>query len=142
MSNSDSTTYSFSVSHQLPWNGTFTTAFNRTDLNSDYLGYRFNGDIDTLNTSVGLHPTPKLSFSLSADYTDNLSGSLFQALVPGASGSGLTSTLGTGIGTNQSSTRRWLACCRQPSEESSHAFNFQAESSYSFAPEPASSGVL
>ena len=135
MSNSDSTTYSFSASHQLPWNGSFATSFNRTDLNSDYLGYRFNGDIDTLNTSVGLHPTPKLSFSLSASYTDNLSGSLFEALVPGASGTGLTSTLGTSTGANQSSTSTGLiGVLPTTSEESSHAFNFQANSSYSFAP--------
>lgn len=137
MSNSDSTTYTLSASHQLPWNGSFATSFNRTDLNSDYLGYRFNGDIDTLNTAVGLHPTPKLSFSLGASYTDNFSGSLFQALVPGASGSGLTSTLGTGTVANQSSTNTGtgvVGVLPTTSEESSQAFNFQAESSYSFAP--------
>ena len=136
MSNSDSTTYTFSASHQLPWNGTFSTAFNRTDLNSDYLGYRFNGDIDTLNTNIGLHPTPKLSFSLGADYTDNFSGSLFQALVPGASGTGLTST-GTSTGASQSSTTTGtgvVGVLPTTSEQSSHAYNFQAESSYSFAP--------
>ena len=58
-------------------------------MNSDYLGYTFNGDIDLVNTNISMHPTPKLTFSLSGDYTDNLSGSLYQALVPGTSSSAL-----------------------------------------------------
>src|SRR5262249_55534393 len=40
--NSDNTTFAFAASHPLPWNGTFTSTFNRTNLNSDYLGYTFN----------------------------------------------------------------------------------------------------
>ena len=60
--NSDSTSYVFSVAHQLPWSGNFNTSFNRTDLNSDYLGYSFNGDIDTVNAICQLssHAQAKL----------------------------------------------------------------------------------
>src|SRR5262249_1466028 len=78
--NSDNTTFAFAASHPLPWNGRFTSTFNRNNLNSDYLGYTFNGDIDVATANIGLHPTPKLTFSLSSSYTDNLSGSLYQAL--------------------------------------------------------------
>lgn len=124
-SNSDITSYDFNVSHALPWNGTFNSTFNRTDLDSDYLGYSFNGDIDVLTSNIGLHPTPKLSFSLSADYTDNLSGSLYEAIVPGAS----TSTLAaTGPSTSTS-----IGGLLPSTEASSHAWDMLFNTSYSFA---------
>ena len=137
-SNSDSTTYVLSAGHQLPWNGNFTANFNRTDLNADYLGYRFNGDIDIVSATMGLHPTPKLSFSLGASYTDNLSGSLYEAIVPGASGSGLNSTT-SGVGTlqNQSSTTTGstgiVEVPQSATEQTSHALNFLFSTNYSFA---------
>ena len=73
-SNSDSRSYTFNLGHNLPWHGSFSSSFNRTDLNSDYLGYKFDGSIDRMAVSAGVNPTQKLSLSLSADYTDNLSG--------------------------------------------------------------------
>ena len=144
-SNSDSTSYTLSGSHQLPWNGTFAATFNRTDLNSDYLGYKFNGDIDTVTSSIGLHPTPKLSFSLGASYSDNLTGSLYEALVPGASGSSLTSTGGAGTVTNQASTSGGtgvVGVLPTTSEESSHALNVQLNTAYSFAPNLQAQGFV
>lgn len=82
-SNSDTKSYNFSVSHALPWHGSFSNVFTRSDVNSNYLGYKFDGTINRWAANSGLHPTNKLSFSLGADYTDNLSGSLYQAVVPG-----------------------------------------------------------
>ena len=69
MSNSDTQSFTFSLGHVLPWHGSFSSSFNRTDLNSDYLGYKFNGSIDRVAASAGLHPTQKLSFSLCAPTT-------------------------------------------------------------------------
>lgn len=138
-SNSDSTSYVFSATHALPWDGTFSTSFNRTNLNSDYLGYTFNGDIDLFTTNMGFHPTPKLSFSVSTSYTDNLSGSIYQILVPGASGNNLLSGStgsGTATVTNQLSTTGSGAVGIQPTsaEDSSHGFNLLFDTAYSFAP--------
>jgi len=137
-SNSDSTTYVFTASHPLPWNGNFSSSFNRSDLNADYLGYGFNGTIDTAVATFAFHPTNKLSFSTNASYTDNLSGSLYEALVPGASGSSLTATAyGTGQALNQASTTTGTGVIGvQPTsnEESSHGLNLLAAASYAFAP--------
>jgi hypothetical protein len=130
-SNSDSTSYTFSASHRLPWDGSFSSSFNRTNLNSDYLGYSFNGNIDRVAVSAGVHPTPKLSFSLGADYTDNLSGSLYQAIVPGAS----TSTLApTTSGTTSGSLASGSDTAQSTALElASHAWNFLFNTSYSVA---------
>jgi len=138
-STADSTSYVFGASHAFPWNGNFNVNFNRTDLNSDYLGYAFNGDIDVLNATVSMHPTPKLSFSLSSSYTDNLSGSLYQAIVPGASNSNFSSTnSGAGTAQNQTATTPAtsdvLGVQATSTQESSHAFDMIASTAYSFAP--------
>jgi hypothetical protein len=148
--NSDSTSYIFTASHAMPWNGSFSTSFNRTDLNSDYLGYLFNGNIDLLTASVGLHPTPKLSFSLGASYTDNLSGSLYQALVPGASTSSLapaTGTSGAGTVLNQASnpatnTGTIVGVQQTSTEQSSHGLNVFFTTAYSFAPNLQAQGLV
>ncbi len=134
-STADTNSYVFGVTHNFFWNGNFSTSFNRTDLNSDYLGYTFNGDIDTVNANIGMHPTPKLSFALTADYTDNLSGSLYQALIPGASSSTLAA--GTGVVQNQSSSTSTSTTSGTggllTTEGSSHASDFLFNTSYSFA---------
>jgi hypothetical protein len=131
-SHSDSTTYVFSASHQLPWNGSISSNFNRTNLDSDYLGYAFNGNIDVLNVNAGLHPTPKIGISFGADYTDNLSGSLYQSIIPGASGSTSGTLLSAGSVQNQS-TPTTGGLVGTSSEDSSHAWDFFANTSYSFA---------
>jgi hypothetical protein len=134
-SQSDSTGYTFGVGHALPWNGSWSTYFNRTDLSSNYLGYRFNGDIDRMASVIGLNPTAKLHFSVEAEYTDNLSGSIYQALVPGASGSGLAGGNTTNMSTVQGSAGSASGVVEGTSlQEASHAWNFLVNGSYSFAP--------
>ena len=59
-SNSETKNYSFTLGHILPWNGSFSSNFNRSDINSDYLGYAFNGSIDRIAAMTGLSPTHKL----------------------------------------------------------------------------------
>jgi hypothetical protein len=108
--NSDSTAYGFAVSHTLPLRGQFSTSFNRSDINSDYLGYTYNGTIDTINTSVGVQPTNKLHLAVSANYTDNLNGVLYQSIVP---------TTGAVL---------------PPNEQASHATDLLASGSYNFLP--------
>ncbi|HKS74045.1 MAG TPA: hypothetical protein VJQ82_12670 [Terriglobales bacterium] len=78
-SNADTLNYGASVSHALPLRGSFSANANRSDLNSDFEGYRFNGTIDTLSAAAGFQPTNKLHFGLSATYSDNLAGVLYLA---------------------------------------------------------------
>jgi hypothetical protein len=120
-SNSNSTNYSFSVSHRLPWSGSFSSTFNRSNIDSDYLGYKFNGTINRWAANAGVHPTEKLSFSLSTDYTDNLSGSLYQATVPGAQGGGAGSGTPAPIGAVTAQSQQ------------SSGWNFLLNSTYAFA---------
>ena len=133
-SRSDSTGYTFSAAHALPWNGTWSTYFNRTDLNSNYLGYSFNGDIDRVASVVGVNPTPKLHLSMEADYTDNLTGSIYQALVPGAGGSSLATGSSSVVNAQGSGTSATGIVDGTNLEQASHAWNFLFNTSYSFAP--------
>ena len=80
--NSDDSAFGFAVSHSLPLRGQFSSSFNRSDINSHYLGYNYSGTIDTINTSVSAQPTNKLHLAVSANYTDNLNGVLYQSIIP------------------------------------------------------------
>lgn len=78
---SDNSDYGFSLGHTLPLHGSISAGINRADINSNYLGYSTNGTIDTINTVAAIQPTNKLHLSISADYSDNLSGQLYQSLI-------------------------------------------------------------
>ena len=58
---SDSTSRNFNVSmsHTLPWAGNFGSSYSRSYIHSDYLGYKFDGNIDTIVVGAGFHPTQK-----------------------------------------------------------------------------------
>lgn len=78
---SDNDALGFNVSHRLPLKGSASGAINRSSWNSDYLGTRSTGTIDIYNAIASVHPTLKLSFSGSANYSDNLAGQLYQPVV-------------------------------------------------------------
>ncbi len=86
--NSDYNTFIFSASHRLPMHGSFGSSFSRSDINSDYLGSSYQGIVDSVNASAGVNPKPRLNVALSMGYTDSLTGSLFQNLLPGGGQSG------------------------------------------------------
>jgi hypothetical protein len=69
------------VTHLLPWQGSFSTGFNRSHWNGDYLGYHSSGTIDTVNSVAAVHPRQSLSVSGSLSYSDNLSGQLVQSVI-------------------------------------------------------------
>jgi hypothetical protein len=77
--------YGFNVSHRLPWQGSLSSSLNRSEYSANYLGFRSSGAIDLFNTAAYMHPTAKLSLSANVDYSDNLSGQLYEAIV-GAGG--------------------------------------------------------
>jgi len=76
-SNSDG--YGFSASHVLPLHGGISATFTRTSFGTEDLGYNFNGTVDLVSVTAGIQPTQKLHLSVSTNYSDNLTGSLFQA---------------------------------------------------------------
>ena len=80
----DNSGFGFNVSHKLPLNGSFSTSFYRSDIDTDYLGYTYQGNFDTEVASMGMQPTDKLHVSATASYTDNLAGVLFGSLLTSA----------------------------------------------------------
>ena len=73
----------FSVSHPLPLHGTVSANWNRNSWDTNYLSNQTNGTIDIVNAVASIHPTRKLSFSLSTDYSDNLAGQIIQSELGG-----------------------------------------------------------
>lgn len=79
-SNSDG--YGFSASHPLPLHGGISATFSRTSFGTENQGYNYNGTVDLVTVTAGIQPTQKLHLSASSSYSDNLTGSLYQAFVP------------------------------------------------------------
>ena len=77
----DNSDYGFNVSHRLPLRGTVSGAINRSNWDSDYQGNSTSGTIDLFTFLASMHPTNKLTISGSANYSDNLSGQLTEAVV-------------------------------------------------------------
>lgn len=77
---SSSQGYGFTVGHELPLHGGFSAQVNRSVFGSDFDGYSYNGNIDTYTGSASFQPTNKFHFSVSTDYSDNLTGTLYQSL--------------------------------------------------------------
>ena len=96
---SDSSAMGFNVAHQLPLHGSASASINRSTFDSEYLGSSNAGTIDLLSALAAIHPYSKLSFSASANYSDNLAGQLIQqvvnagATVPGLSSNGDSNSL-------------------------------------------------
>ena len=80
---SDSSTNAFNVgaSHNLPMRGAFEVSYSRSDLNANYSGADYNGTVDTVAAGASFAPLSRLNVSVNTQYTDNLSGSLYQPLV-------------------------------------------------------------
>jgi hypothetical protein len=108
---SSNRSYGFAVGHKLPFHGGFSGNFNSSYVDSDYAGYSYNGAIDTYTATAAFQPTQKFHVSVSTDYSDNLTGSLYQAVT--ASGGIVT-----------------------PPEQgqSSHAFDLLTNASYAIMP--------
>ncbi len=91
--NSDNNSFVFGASHSLPMHGSASASYARSYVNSDYLGYSFNGTIDSINAAAGINPTQKLGLSMAMGYTDNLAGALYQSIIP-TNGSASQATTG------------------------------------------------
>jgi hypothetical protein len=80
-SNSSSNSLNVGASHKLPLRGAFEVNYNRSDMNANYNGGNYNGTVDTVGAGASFAPLQRLSVSVNTQYTDNLSGSLYQPLV-------------------------------------------------------------
>lgn len=78
---SNDDTYGFNVSHRLPMAGSVSGGFNRSSFSTIYANTTSSGTIDLLNMEASIHPAEKVSVSASANYSDNLSGQLIQAIL-------------------------------------------------------------
>jgi hypothetical protein len=110
-STSGSHAYGISVGHQLPLHGEVSGAVNSSHVDSNYLEESYHGTIDTYIGAASFQPTQKFHFSVSTNYSDNLTGSLYQAI---------TSTGGITVPPEQG--------------QSSHAFDLLGTASYSILP--------
>lgn len=87
--------YGFSVGHVLPFHGGFSATYNSSYYNSDFAGYSYNGNIDTTTATASFQPTNKFHVSTSANYSSNLSGTLYQSIAA-AGGVAIAPNLGQG----------------------------------------------
>ncbi len=128
----DSNNNSFQVgaSHNLPMHGSASANYSHSYVDSNYLGYSFNGTIDQVNAAAGINPTQKLSFSASMGYTNNLTGSLYQSIIPGSGVSGQATGVQTGTGVSQAT----VVGPYQQTEASSNAFYIEGYGAYAVAP--------
>jgi hypothetical protein len=78
--NSDTTTYTFSVSRNLPLNGSSWVNFTRNTTGYDTAGLSTSQTTDIVAGGLAFKPTEKLTTQLSGDYDDNLAGSIFQTV--------------------------------------------------------------
>lgn len=93
---SDNDAYGYNVSHRLPMKGSASATFTRSTWNSDYLGNKNNGTVDMVTALAAIYPRERLSISGSANWSDNLSGQIYQSAA--ASGSTVA-----GLNSNQTS---------------------------------------
>lgn len=82
-SESSGNSVNFGVGHKLPLRGSFSTSFSRSDYNTEdsIAGDTFNGTIDTVNAGAGFQPTHELEIGANAQYTNNLTGMLYQSYI-------------------------------------------------------------
>ena len=126
--NTDNSGFGFNVSHKLPLNGTFSTSFYRSDIDTDYLGYTYKGNFDTEVASASMQPTNKLRVSATASYTDNLAGELFQSVITPV-GAASSSSAATSSSTSASGG----TLLPNNNLDSSHAWDLNGSASYSLA---------
>jgi hypothetical protein len=89
--------FGLTASHLLPLHGTFNSSFTNSHYESDFAGGSNDGTVDMYTASALFQPTQKFNFSVSTDYSSNLSGSLSEAI---AGSGGVAPPLDLGQGTH------------------------------------------
>jgi hypothetical protein len=81
VTHSDSQSYGFGAGHSLPLRGQFSFNFNRSEMSDNFDGIGYSGTVDTVAAAAGIQPINKLHLSFAANYSDNLTGSLYQSAI-------------------------------------------------------------
>ena len=106
-SQTSTSTYTFNVSRSLPLDGNTWASYSRNSIGYTALGATDSQTADVVTGGVAVKPTQQLAMQFSADYDDNLAGTVLQAA--SAAGSVLPLTL---------------------PEEASHSWGVSGESQY------------
>ena len=131
---SDNNSFVVGASHNLPMHGSASASYSRSYVNSDYLGYSFNGTIDSVNAAAGINPTQKLSFAFSMGYTDNFAGAFYQSLLPVSGASSQGSGVAQAQTSGSSEPAQQQTGLLQQSQESSSALYVSGYGAYAVAP--------
>lgn len=86
-----SNSVNFGVGRALPLHGTFMATAEHSDITSDAMGERFSGTVDSVGGGVGFEPVHNLNVGAGANYSNNLEGNLYQAVI--ASGTAIPASL-------------------------------------------------
>lgn len=81
VSRAKSNSYSFGVSHKLPFHGSFSSSVNRSAVDSVYTNGSYSGTLDNVAAGLSFNPIPYLNIGAQGQYTDNLLGSLYQPIL-------------------------------------------------------------
>ncbi len=73
--------YGFNVTHPLPLRGGASAAFTHSEFDTNLEGSSVNGDVDLIMLNAGIQPTNKLHLTVGANYSDSLSGQLYESIV-------------------------------------------------------------
>ena len=76
-------TFDAGVSHRLPFHGSASAAFSRSDVSAEESsdGSRYSGTIDTAMGGADFQPVRNLDTGVNVQYTNNLTGMLYQSYV-------------------------------------------------------------
>lgn len=88
--------FGLNVSHSLPLHGSASGSLDRSDWRTNYADTTTSGSIDLINATAVMHPLEKLSVSVDASYSDNLTGQIVQSIIAAGGAP-------TGLDANQSS---------------------------------------
>ena len=73
--------YGVNAMHLIPFHGSVSAGWNRSEWETGFPGFKSNGTIDTVNANAGIHPFERLSLTATANYSDNLAGQIIQSVV-------------------------------------------------------------
>jgi hypothetical protein len=80
-SDSSGDSFSLGIGHRLPFNGSFSASASRSDLSEDSSAGPYSATLDTVNAGLGFNPIARLNVGANAQYTDNLTATLYQSIL-------------------------------------------------------------
>jgi hypothetical protein len=80
-SHASSNTFDVSASHRLPLHGSFSIGGDHASVDSEAAGETYTATIETVSSGVGFQPITNLNVGANAQYTNDLSGSIYQSVI-------------------------------------------------------------